>query len=75
MKIKGTEKGDSVTFDIPKLGAGKEMVLGVLVQVTSGDPKQGTCKVGVTHDDLPEPFEDMASIKVTSSGRHAAGKQ
>ncbi len=75
VKIKGTEKGDSVSFDIPKLGAGKEMVLGVLVQVTSGDPKQARCKVGVIHDDLTEPFEDMASIKVTSSRHNAAGSK
>jgi len=75
VKIAGTQKGDQVTFDIPKLGAGKEMALGVLVEVQSGDPKQATCKVGVTHDDLPEPFEDMASIKVTSSRRAAAGNQ
>ncbi len=75
VKIRGTEKGDSVSFEIPKLGAGKEMVLGVLVQVTTADPKQARCKVGVTHDDLPEPFEDMASIKVTSSRRNAAGNK
>jgi len=75
VKIAGTQKGDSVSFEIPKLGAGKEMALGVLVQVQSADPKQATCKVSVTHDDLPDPFEDMASIKVTSSRRTAAGNQ
>ncbi len=68
VKINGSEKGDTVTFDIPKLAAAKEMALGVLVQVQSGDPKQGTCKVSVTHDELAEPFVDMASIRITSSG-------
>jgi uncharacterized repeat protein (TIGR01451 family) len=75
VKILGSPKGDSVSVDIPKLGAGKEMALGVLVQVQSGDSKQATCRVGVTHDDQQEPFEDMASIKVTSSRRTAAANQ
>jgi uncharacterized repeat protein (TIGR01451 family) len=75
VKTAGSEKGDAVTFDIPKLGAGKEMVLGVLVEVQSADPKQATCKVSVLHDDLQEPFEDMASIKVTSSRRNPPGNQ
>jgi len=72
--IAGSKKGDEVSFDIPKLSAGKEMVLGVLVEVQSGDSKQATCRVGVTHDDMQEPFEDMASIKVTTSRRNAAAK-
>jgi uncharacterized repeat protein (TIGR01451 family) len=75
VKIAGSPKGDSVSFDIPKLGAGKEMTLGVLVQVQSGTPQQARCKVGVTHDDLTEPFEDMASIRVTSSRRNPPANQ
>jgi uncharacterized repeat protein (TIGR01451 family) len=75
VKTAGSEKGDAVSFEIPKLGAGKEMVLGVLVEVQSGESKQAICKVSVTHDDLTEPFEDMASIKVTSSRRAAPGQQ
>lgn len=70
--MQGSEKGDAVTFEIPKLGAGKELALGVLVQVLNGDAKQGTCNVSVKHDELTEPFVDMASIRVTSSHRTAA---
>jgi len=72
VNMQHTEKGDQVSFEIPKLGAAKEMVLGVLVTVESGDAKQATCNVSVTHDDLTEPFVDMATIRVTSSGRTAA---
>jgi len=75
VKTAGSEKGDAVTFEIPKLGAGKEMVLGVLVEVQSDDPKLATCKVSVTHDDLQEPFEDMAAIKVTSSRRSGPARR
>jgi uncharacterized repeat protein (TIGR01451 family) len=75
VNIRRTEKGDQVGFDIPKLGAGKELLLGVQVQVQSGDATQGTCNVSVTHDELKDPFLDMASIRVTSSRRSTAGSQ
>lgn len=72
VRIEGSNAGDAVTFAIPKLGAAKEMALGVLVEVRSGDPKQGTCNVSVKHDELQEPFVDMASIRITPSHRTAA---
>jgi uncharacterized repeat protein (TIGR01451 family) len=72
-KIRKTEKGDQVAFEIPKLGAGKELLLGVQVRVQSGDSKQATCNVSITHDELSEPFNDMASIRVTSSRRAGPG--
>jgi uncharacterized repeat protein (TIGR01451 family) len=73
--IKRNDKGDQVMFQIPKLGFGKEMLLGILVQVANDESKQATCKVSVTHDESgKEPFEDMASIKVTTSRRGPAPK-
>ena len=58
---------------IDKLGPGKEMILGIVVSVTSPDPKLATCRVSVTHDDLPDnnKFEDMAGVKVTTQRRGA----
>ena len=40
-----------------------------MARVTGPDPKLATCRVSVTHDDLPngEKLEDMAAIKVTKS--------
>jgi hypothetical protein len=58
--------------EIEKLGPGKELVLGIQVQVTGEDPKLATCRVGVTHDDLTDKFEDMAGVKVTSQQRRSA---
>jgi uncharacterized repeat protein (TIGR01451 family) len=75
VNIEVSKAGDQVAFDIPKLGAGKEMVLGVLVTVESGDSKQGNCNVSVKHDDLTEPFVDMATIRISSSGRTAAANR
>ena len=43
------------------------MILGILVRVTSDNPKLATCRVSLSHDDLPEQLEDMAGVKVTSS--------
>jgi uncharacterized repeat protein (TIGR01451 family) len=71
VKISPTK--DAVVFDqIAKLGPGKEMVLGILVRVVGEEPRLATCKVFVTHDDLPDRFEDMAGIKVTTARRAAA---
>jgi hypothetical protein len=39
--------------------------------VTAPQPKFGTCRVSLTHDDLPEPLEDMAGVKVTETRRAA----
>jgi uncharacterized repeat protein (TIGR01451 family) len=49
---------------IKQLGPGKELVMGLEVEVTGAEPKVATCHVQVTHDELPEPFEDMAGVKV-----------
>jgi uncharacterized repeat protein (TIGR01451 family) len=57
------EKGNG----IKSLGPGKQIVMGIIVKVTGADPKVATCKVSVTHDDLTDPFEDMARIKVMPS--------
>jgi uncharacterized repeat protein (TIGR01451 family) len=58
---------------IDKLGPGKEMILGIVASVTGADPKLATCRVSVTHDDLPDnnKFEDMAGVKVTTPRRGA----
>jgi len=58
--------------EIEKLGAGKELVLGVLVKVLADNPRLGTCRVMVAHDDLPQPIDDMAAIKIPSSRRASA---
>jgi uncharacterized repeat protein (TIGR01451 family) len=76
VEIQRNENTHQVMFLIPKLGSGKEMILGIVVQVANDESKQATCKVSVTHDESgKEPFEDMASIKVTSSGRGPKAKQ
>jgi uncharacterized repeat protein (TIGR01451 family) len=63
----------AVKFEqINKLGPNKEMVLGILVKVVGENPRTATCRVSVIHDDLAERFEDMASVKVTSTKRTAA---
>lgn len=62
--------GDELKFsEIDKLGPGKELVLGILVKVASDTPRLATCRVLVSHEDLPEPFEDMAAVKITSARR------
>ncbi len=66
------QKGDRLLFPlIERLGPGKEMVLGIKVKVTKSQPKIGTCRVFLQHDDLTEPLEDMAAVKVTESARGA----
>jgi hypothetical protein len=47
------------------------MTLGIKVKVTKPQPKIGTCRVFLLHDDLTEPLEDMAGVKVTESARAA----
>jgi uncharacterized repeat protein (TIGR01451 family) len=62
-----------VLFDqISKLGAGKEMTFGIVVNVIGDTPKLATCKVVLTHDDLSDHFEDMAGVKITNGRRTAA---
>jgi hypothetical protein len=61
-----------VTFQtIAKLGPDKEIILGVTARATGPAPKLATCRVSVTHDELPEgdKLEDMASVKVMNAGR------
>ena len=61
---------DEVKFPIiERLGPGKEMDLVIKVKVTKADPKIGTCRIFLLHDDLTEPLEDMAGVKVTESRR------
>ena len=67
MKVQADPAKHQVVFDqISKLGPGKEMILGIKVKVTGPAPKLATCKVVLTHDDLPDNFEDMAAVKVTT---------
>ena len=57
---------------IKRLGPGKDLIMGLEVEVTGADPKVATCKVRVTHDDLPDPYEDMAGVKVLNPSPRAA---
>jgi hypothetical protein len=57
---------------IKRLGAGQELVTGLEVEVTGAEPKVATCHVKVTHDELSEPFEDMAGVKVLNPSSTAA---
>jgi len=67
------EAENAVTFaTLDKLGPAKELILGVPVSVVGEDPKLATCRVFVTHDDLPDRFEDMAGVKITTMRRTAA---
>ena len=66
--------GDEVKWAIiEKLGPGKEMSLGIKVKVTKPQPKIGTCRIFLLHDDLTEEIEDMAGVKVTESRRAVTG--
>ena len=70
LKVFVSPKKDAVTFEqIPKLGPGKEVLLGILVKVTGEQPRLATCKVVITHDDLTDKFEDMAGVKITNGRR------
>jgi uncharacterized repeat protein (TIGR01451 family) len=67
-------KDDMLKFQlIPRLGPGKEMTFAIKVKVTKSQPKIGTCRVFLLHDDLnpTEALEDMAGVKVTESARAA----
>jgi uncharacterized repeat protein (TIGR01451 family) len=73
-KAFASPKGDEVSFPlIDRLGPGKEMILGIKVKVVKAQPKIGTCRVKLMHDDLneSEALEDMAGVKVTESRRAA----
>jgi uncharacterized repeat protein (TIGR01451 family) len=73
--LKAMQSPDKSTVkfeEIPRLGPSKEIILGIQVKVVGEDPKLATCRVSVTHEDLPEPFEDMAGVKVTTARRAAA---
>ncbi len=52
--------------DISRLGPGKEMILGVKVKVVKAQPKFGTCRVYLQHQDLTEPLEDMSAVEITT---------
>ena len=69
VKVQQNPKENAVVFQgIDKLGPGKQIDLGIVVSVTSPQPRLATCRVSVIHDDLPDnnKFEDMAAVKVTS---------
>jgi len=73
IKVAMSAEKNAVKFaEITKLGPNKEIILGILVRVVGEEPKLATCRVSVTHDDLTEPFEDMAGVKVTTARRAAA---
>jgi uncharacterized repeat protein (TIGR01451 family) len=65
--------GDEQGHGIARLGPGKEILMGIEVKVTGPEPMLATCRVSVTHDDLSEPFEDMAGVKVMTSRRPPGG--
>jgi hypothetical protein len=66
------QDGEVIFPLIERLGPGKEMTLGIKVKVTKPQPKIGTCRIFLLHDDLSEPLEDMAGVKVTESRRAAS---
>ena len=68
---------DANGHGIKRLGPGAEIVMGLEVEVTGDAPKVASCKVKVSHDDLSDPYEDMAGVKVLppSSRPAAAGGQ
>jgi uncharacterized repeat protein (TIGR01451 family) len=73
VQVAYSEKDNSVKFlEIEKLGPGKELLLAVLVSVVNETPKLATCRVFLSHDDLTDPLEDMAGVKVTTTRRTAA---
>ena len=53
-------------------GAGQGDDLAIKVKVTKPQPKIGTCRIFLLHDDLTEALEDMAGVKVTESRRAAS---
>ena len=57
---------------IKQLRPGRELKMGLEVEVTGAEPKVATCRVQVRHDELSEPFEDMAGVKVLNPSPRAA---
>ena len=49
---------------IAKMEPGTVMVFGFRVKATGETPRLATCRVIVSHDDLPDGTEDMAGVKV-----------
>jgi uncharacterized repeat protein (TIGR01451 family) len=61
---KGNEEVDSVIFpQIERLGVGKSIELGILVQATA--PGMATCRVYLVHDDLDQRIDRVANLRVT----------
>jgi hypothetical protein len=66
------EAGHEMKFGIiERLGPGKEYPMAIQVKVTDPEPRIGTCRVFLLHDDLTEALEHMASVKVTEARRAA----
>ena len=58
---------DMIKFDsIPMLPPRKAMVFNIQVKATGEDPKLATCKAVIAHDGIPETFQDIAGVKVTT---------
>jgi uncharacterized repeat protein (TIGR01451 family) len=73
VEAKVSPAGDEVKFlKIEKLPKEKEIVLGIKVKAETASPKMATCRVKVTYDDMTEPIDDMAGVKVTTTRRTAA---
>jgi uncharacterized repeat protein (TIGR01451 family) len=63
----GNEK-DTVAFkDIDRLGPGKSIELGIKVKAVK--PGIATCRVFLTHDDLPEKLDRVAAFRVPAGRR------
>jgi uncharacterized repeat protein (TIGR01451 family) len=74
--VQVSQDRDKVIFSaIKKLAANKQLDLGILVEVTGDEPRQGTCIVQFTHADQPEPLQDMAAVKIPVSRRERASSQ
>jgi uncharacterized repeat protein (TIGR01451 family) len=56
--------GDEAVFKFDSLGQNKEIPLGLEVKVVGEEPMQATCRVFVTHDELPERYDDVAAVRV-----------
>lgn len=61
---------------IKRLAPGKKLVMGLEVEVAGAEPKVGTCRVQVKHDELPEGVDAMAHVKILppSGSAGAAGR-
>ncbi len=74
--ITGETTGNQVIFvdeqgkGIKSLGPQKELLMGIVVEVTGDDPEVAICRVTATHDGSSgPPLEDQARVKVMPSGR------